>query len=188
MDLSSIDKARKNQTLVTFSDSQYWTKLCVSYTWVILGAKTMAIFLAFILLDSSSSTTSAMRSTAQLSKADSVGLSCFMSSTDSSSVLQLRTSSGERPSSTPQGNSLNQALIRPAKQWTSMFSGTIPLLSWSLTCSSWLFSGFILKIPSAYTHKIKVYTYIKSNSKLLSQKNSKTLNLKIRITLRPCWE
>ena len=40
-------------------------------------------------------------------------------------------------------------LIRLAKQWTSMSSGTTPLFSWSLTCSSWSFSGLIRKIPSA---------------------------------------
>jgi len=56
--------------------------------------------------------------------------------------LHCRTCSGESPSSTPEGSSLNQALIRPAKQWTDVSSGTIPLFSWSLACSSWLFSGF----------------------------------------------
>jgi hypothetical protein len=89
----------------------------------------MAMFLAFILLDSSSSTTSAIRSTAQLSNAVSVGFSCFTSSTDSSSVLHWRTCSGESPSRTPEGSSRNQALISPAKQWTSILSGTMPLFS-----------------------------------------------------------
>lgn len=124
-----------------------------SHTWVMFGEKTIAIFLAFILLYSSSSTTSAMRSIAQLSKAASVGFSCFTSSTEASSVLHWRTCSGERPSSTPEGSSLNHALISPAKQCTSMSSGTIPLFNWSLTCSSWLFSGFIRNIPSRW--KIK---------------------------------
>lgn len=41
-------------------------------------------------------------------------------------------------------------LIKPAKQWTSIPSGTIPLFSWSLTYSSWLFSAFIRNMPSAY--------------------------------------
>nr|GMD23617.1 Os12g0155250 [Ipomoea batatas] len=31
-----------------------------------------------------------------------------------------------------------------------MSTGTMPLFNWSLTCSSWLFSGFILKMPSAF--------------------------------------
>lgn len=42
-------------------------------------------------------------------------------------------------------------LIRPAKQCTSMLSGTTPLFSSSLMYSSWLFSPLILNIPSAYT-------------------------------------
>uniref|UniRef100_A0A0A9G5H5 Uncharacterized protein n=1 Tax=Arundo donax TaxID=35708 RepID=A0A0A9G5H5_ARUDO len=31
-----------------------------------------------------------------------------------------------------------------------MSSGTTPLFSWSLTCSSWSFSGFMRNIPSAF--------------------------------------
>ncbi|KAJ0909980.1 hypothetical protein HanRHA438_Chr06g0247371 [Helianthus annuus] len=81
-----------------------------------LGAKTMAMFLAFILLDSSCSTTSDIRSTAQLSNAVSVGFKCLTSSAQSSSVLHCSTSSGESPSSTPHGSSLNHALINPARQ------------------------------------------------------------------------
>jgi len=50
-------------------------------------------------------------------------------------------------------------LIRPAKQWTSMPSGTIPLFNWSLTNSSWLFSALIRKIPSAWKYKGRHYIW-----------------------------
>lgn len=40
--------------------------------------------------------------------------------------------------------------IKPAKQWTSIPCGTTPLFNWSWTHSSWLFSAFILNIPSAF--------------------------------------
>ena len=60
---------------------------CVQITWVMLGAKTMAMFLAFILFSSSSSTTSAISSTAQLRSAACVGVRSLTNSTHSSSVL-----------------------------------------------------------------------------------------------------
>lgn len=48
-------------------------------------------------------------------------------------------------------------LIRPAKQWTSMPSGTIPLFNWSLTNSSWLFSALMRNIPSACNTQDNIY-------------------------------
>lgn len=48
---------------------------------------------------------------------------------------------------------LLHTLMRPARQCTSMPSGIIPRFSCSLTSSSSLFSAFILKIPSACSHK-----------------------------------
>lgn len=73
------------------------------------GAKTMAILRAFILLNCSCCTTSAIKLMAQSSKAASVGGSNFMSSTQSSSVLQCNTCSGVTESSTPVGSSLSHA-------------------------------------------------------------------------------
>ena len=51
-------------------------------------------------------------------------------------------------------------LIRPAKQWTSIPYGTIPLFNRSLTSSSWLFSAFIRKIPSACTLQTKCHLFV----------------------------
>lgn len=74
-----------------------------------LGAKTIAIFRAFILLYCSCSTTSAIKLMAQSRSAASVGGSNFTSWVQSSSVLQCITCSAVRESSTPEGSSLNHA-------------------------------------------------------------------------------
>ncbi|BAT15946.1 Os12g0155250 [Oryza sativa Japonica Group] len=109
----------------------------------------MAILRAFILFICSSWTTSAIKLTAQSSKAASVGGRHLATRAQSSSDWHCITCSGGIESSTPLGSSLNHTLIRPAKQWTSIPSGTIPPFNWSLTSSSWLFSAFMRKIPSA---------------------------------------
>lgn len=183
-------------------------------TWVMLGANTIAMLRAFILLTASSCTTSAIKLMAQSSSAAWVGGRSFTNATVSSSVWHSSTCSGVKTSRTPCGNSLNQAcdknfqtlavssqnlrkpsrnwrekvadepnfqninfisydnctrriisreishdfkitLISPARQCRSMSIGTTPLLSWSLTCSWWLFSALILKMPSAcHIHSI----------------------------------
>lgn len=95
-----------------------WLSLCISLTnktlleptWVMFGAKTMAILRAFILLTCSCWTTSAIRLIAQSRRAASVGGRFLASSAHWSSVWHCITCSGDKESRTPIGNSLNQAL------------------------------------------------------------------------------
>lgn len=78
-------------------------------TWVMFGAKTMAILRAFILLICSCSTTSAIRLMAQSKRAASVGGRCLTSSAHSSSIWHCITRSGDKESRMPLGSSRNQA-------------------------------------------------------------------------------
>lgn len=67
-------------------------------------------------------------------------------------------------------------LMRPAKQCTSMLSGTTPLFNWSLTYSSCPFSALILKIPSAYTILIWKVEYILKSELAYSYRNFLFIN------------
>lgn len=78
-------------------------------TWVIFGAKTIAMLRAFILLRCSCWTTSAIKLMAQSSRAASIGGRSLTSAAQSSSVWHCITCSGDKESRTPVGSSLNQA-------------------------------------------------------------------------------
>jgi len=85
---------------------------CFKLTWVILGAKTIATFRAFILLRCSSWAISAIKLMAQSRRAAWVGGRSLTSRAHSSSDWHCITCSGLRESNTPAGSSLNQAYIR----------------------------------------------------------------------------
>ncbi len=88
------------------------------FTLVILGAKIVAMLRAFILLEGSSSATSAMRFKAQSSSAASVEGSCFIRASVSFSPRHLSTASGLNSSNTPFGSSLNH-VCHPHTQKTN---------------------------------------------------------------------
>lgn len=81
----------------------------LNLTWVMFGAKTIAILCAFILFKCSSWTTSPIRLIAQSSRAASVGGRSLTSAVQSSSDWHCIICSGDRESNTPAGSSLNQA-------------------------------------------------------------------------------
>ena len=81
----------------------------MTLTCVMLGANTIAMLCAFILLKCSSCTTSAIRLIPQSKSAACMGGSVFTNATASSSVLHCITCSGERLSNTPLGSSRNHA-------------------------------------------------------------------------------
>lgn len=88
------------------------------FTLVILGAKIVAMLRAFILLEGSSSATSAMRFKAQSSSAASVEGSCFIRASVSFSPRHLSTAPGLNSSNTPFGSSLNH-VCHPHTQKTN---------------------------------------------------------------------
>ncbi len=99
------------------------------FTLVILGAKIVAMLRAFILLEGSSSATSAMRFKAQSSSAASVEGSCFIRASVSFSPRHLSTASGLNSSNTPFGSSRNHVChphtqkINPSKFSVQKSSG-----------------------------------------------------------------